>query len=82
MRFDLSSANWIPNYVKNQLKLKFPNKVTKTGEYIISSERTRSQFNNLQDCVTKIYEDLLVAAYIPPPPSEETLEKIDKLYTL
>lgn len=36
----------------------------------------------MQDCVTKIYEDLLVAAYIPPPPSEETLEKIDKLYII
>ena len=46
----------------------------------MSSDRYRTQPQNFQDCINKIYEAIVEAAYIPPETSPETLKKIAKLY--
>ncbi|KAJ1658336.1 hypothetical protein IWQ61_002412 [Dispira simplex] len=76
MRFNLCKAKWIPEFVKTQLKIKEPSRTNKAGEFIITSDRTRSQANNIEDCVQKLQAMLVSAAYIPPDPSQEAIEKI------
>ncbi|KAJ1962918.1 hypothetical protein IWQ62_003379, partial [Dispira parvispora] len=76
MRFNLRKAKWIPEFVKNQLQTKEPSHTNKIGEFIITSDRTRSQANNIEDCVQKLQAMLVCAAYIPPDPSQEAIAKI------
>ncbi|CAG8461556.1 4309_t:CDS:2 [Diversispora eburnea] len=53
--------------------------MNKNSELIITSDRTRSQVKNKDDCVDKLYDIILRAAQVPKGPDEETLERIEKL---
>ena len=47
---------------------------------MLTSDKTRSQIKNIEDCVDKLYEIILKAAEIPKAPDEETLKRIEQLY--
>ncbi|GBB85940.1 hypothetical protein RclHR1_12390002 [Rhizophagus clarus] len=79
MRFDLNEATWIPEYARKNLAIQEANRLNKKGEFIISSDKSRSQIKNIEDCVDKLYEIILKAAEIPKAPSEETLKRIEQL---
>ena len=49
---------------------------------MITSDKSRSQAKNIEDCVDKLYEIVLKAGEIPKAPSEETLKRIEQLYVI
>ncbi|CAG8780572.1 11253_t:CDS:1, partial [Cetraspora pellucida] len=55
------------------------NRINKKGEFVITSETTRSQVKNIEDCIERLYEIIVKAAEIPKGPSEETIQRIEKL---
>ncbi|CAO3622161.1 unnamed protein product [Cunninghamella blakesleeana] len=49
---NVNKANWIPEYGRE--KLKTSQYITKSGELKITSDKTRSQGKNLQECYEKL----------------------------
>jgi len=54
IRFHLDSATWLSKEVKEIIKNKYSNQITKNGYIIVRSERTRSQLLNQADALQKL----------------------------
>ncbi|RKP40431.1 hypothetical protein BJ085DRAFT_4046, partial [Dimargaris cristalligena] len=78
MRFKLAKAMWIPDFVKRQLRQQETNRLNQQGEFIVTSERHRTQRKNIEDCRQKLWEMVRQAAYIPPDPAEEAIDRLQK----
>ncbi|KAF9584909.1 hypothetical protein BGW38_004717 [Lunasporangiospora selenospora] len=79
MRFVIDEAFWLPEYVRTRLTIMESNKVNKNGEFVLSSDRKRTQMANLDDCLEKLHETLLKAAELCSLPDQETLEKLERM---
>ncbi|CDS07491.1 hypothetical protein LRAMOSA01440 [Lichtheimia ramosa] len=73
MRLELNQATWLPSYAKDKLKL------TKAGELVITSDKTRSQANNVDDCYNKLVQTIKDAVAVPRDPDEATLARVETL---
>ncbi|KAI5103008.1 peptidyl-tRNA hydrolase ICT1, mitochondrial, partial [Silurus meridionalis] len=73
VRFHVQTAEWIPEEVRKEILLKNKTRINKAGELIVTSEVSRSQQRNLDDCVHKISEIISEASERPPEPSAEDL---------
>jgi len=65
IRFNIESADWIPNEVKQRLIQYQSNKINKDGELLITSQEHRTQGKNKDDCISKL-QYMLAEAYIEP----------------
>ena len=54
VRFNMEKATWLKADVKEILKAKWSNQLTKEGDYFVKSDRTRSQMLNQADCLAKL----------------------------
>merc|ERR1711976_191199 len=54
IRFHLESASWLTPDVKEILKMKYPNQLTKDGFLVVKSDRTRSRLLNQADALQKL----------------------------
>ena len=54
IRFQVASANWIPEHIRSKLIEKTKNQITKEGYLVMKSDRTRSQQLNLADALDKV----------------------------
>ncbi|RXN05237.1 peptidyl-tRNA hydrolase mitochondrial [Labeo rohita] len=73
VRFHVQTAEWIPEEVRQEILLKNKTRINKVGELIVTSEISRSQQRNLEDCLQKISEMIAEASQQKPEPSEEDL---------
>ncbi|XP_043085974.1 peptidyl-tRNA hydrolase ICT1, mitochondrial isoform X2 [Puntigrus tetrazona] len=73
VRFHVQTAEWIPEEVRQEILLKNKTRVNKAGELIVTSEISRSQHRNLEDCLQKISEMITEASQQKPEPSEEDI---------
>ncbi|KAK1794503.1 hypothetical protein P4O66_010755, partial [Electrophorus voltai] len=71
VRFHVQTAEWIPEEVRNEILLKNKTRINKAGELIVTSEVSRSQHKNLEDCLHKISEMITEASQRPTEPSAE-----------
>ena len=55
------------------LLLQYKTRMNKAGELVVTSEVSRSQHRNLDECLQKIRHMISEASYTPPEPSEEDL---------
>ncbi|KAJ3249804.1 hypothetical protein HK104_007546, partial [Borealophlyctis nickersoniae] len=78
MRFTLGTADWLPAEVRKKLREQHANRLNKKDEFIIQSDRTRSQLENHEDCIAKLYEFIEKAAFVPEGPSQELLDRIEE----
>lgn len=67
VRFSLVEADWIPPQVRARLAEQRPHVLTRAGELVISSDRFRSQPQNLEDCLARLRSWLAAAARPPKP---------------
>lgn len=65
----ISSA--IPYGVKLRFQAAHGNRLTKEGDFLVTSDRFRDQGRNLADCQEKLRE-LLLAVALPPKPRKKT----------
>eukprot|EP00250_Pteridium_aquilinum_P004079 c14316_g1_i1 orf=65-766(+) len=79
MRFKLEAADWLPKRIKEKILQTEKNRINSEGELVISSTKTRTQKGNIEDALSKLQALIDAAAYVPPPPSQETKNKINKL---
>src|SRR5436309_14139974 len=66
-----ASAAPIPLAAWARMKARFPSRFTTEGDVVISSQATRDQDRNRQDCVEKLAE-MVRAALVAPAPREAT----------
>ncbi|KAJ3023509.1 hypothetical protein HKX48_002672 [Thoreauomyces humboldtii] len=78
MRFPISTVDWVPANVKVRLREQHPNKINKKDEFVVASDRHRTQHKNLEDCIDKLHNTIVEAAetLIVREPSEETVERV------
>ncbi|KAH7280462.1 hypothetical protein KP509_37G068800 [Ceratopteris richardii] len=79
MRFKVEEANWLPQRIKEKILQNERKRINSEGELVISSTKTRTQKGNIEDALSKLQAVIDAAAYVPPPPSEETKNKINRL---
>ena len=65
LRFKLSEANWIPTEIRDRFETQQANKITKDGEFVITSEVHRYQQSNIKECFDKLQKALAQAAKVP-----------------
>jgi len=63
--FLVTEAMWMPEDVKKRFMEQQSGKINKNGEFVITSQTTRSQKNNLDDCFEKLQSMLDQAAIEP-----------------
>ncbi|KAF9410951.1 hypothetical protein BGZ94_001482, partial [Podila epigama] len=78
MRFVVDEAMWLPEYVRERLRTEESNRINKNGEYVLTSDRKRTQMANLDDCMEKLHEILMTMAELPKLPDAETLERLER----
>ncbi|XP_014457274.1 large ribosomal subunit protein mL62 [Alligator mississippiensis] len=76
VRFHLASADWIPEDVRQKMAVLHKNKISKSGDLIVSSEASRYQMKNRADCLQKIRDMILVATEKPQVKCKETSEML------
>ncbi|KAJ2753413.1 hypothetical protein IWQ56_006616, partial [Coemansia nantahalensis] len=76
MRFALAEQTWLPAYVRRRLRELDAGRINARGEYQITSERTRSQRHNIDDCLDRLWQQIDRAAALPTAPRPETVERV------
>jgi ribosome-associated protein len=71
LRWTPSASPSLPDPVKARLLEKVANRLTREGELLIASTRTRDQGQNVEDCLDKL-RTLILAALHPPKPRRAT----------
>ena len=65
LRWDFDRSPSVPDAVKDRFRERFPSRLTTEGEVVLSSELTRDQGRNREDCLAKL-ADLLRSVARPP----------------
>ncbi|KAI9364900.1 hypothetical protein DFJ73DRAFT_354599 [Zopfochytrium polystomum] len=80
VRFSLDDAKWIPPEVRERMRIMPGARVSKDGQYIVTSDRHRTQSQNVDDCFAKLFAKIVEAGEIenPKETSEETVKRIQK----
>jgi ribosome-associated protein len=65
LRWKLDASPSVPEDVKIRFRARFPSRITTDGEVVISSELTRDQGRNREDCLEKLAAMLRSAAVAP-----------------
>ncbi|XP_066473243.1 large ribosomal subunit protein mL62 [Tiliqua scincoides] len=76
VRFHLASADWIAEDVRQNMAVMHKNKISKSGELIVTSEVSRYQMRNLADCLQKIRDMIAEATEKPKIVSREDVQAI------
>lgn len=79
MRFRLDSAIWLPPLARKCLRDQERGRLNTSGEFILTSERTRTQSENFQDCIDKLFEMIIKACELPKATEASKVERIKKL---
>ncbi|KAL4450122.1 hypothetical protein ABPG77_010791 [Micractinium sp. CCAP 211/92] len=74
MRLRLDAAPWLDDEVREAVRRMEKKRINKEGELVITSQRTRSQADNVEDALLKLQE-ILDAAWKSVQPIEEDPEK-------
>lgn len=65
LRWNFDGTTQVPEVVKERFRRLFGSRLTTEGELVLSSESTRDQSRNREDCLEKL-ADMLRAAATPP----------------
>ncbi len=71
LRWNMGASSSAPEGVKRRFRRKFPRRVSREGEVIISSSRFRDQGRNVADCLEKL-RAALAEVSTPPKPRRPT----------
>lgn len=71
LNWDLAGSPSIPDAVKERFRSRYPNLLNAEGLVQLSSDSTRSQRMNQDDCIRKLH-DLIDRVAVPPKPRKKT----------
>lgn len=58
------------------------NRVSKSGELVVTSTKFRSQQRNIEDAISRVQDIIKEASFVPGGPSEQQQQHVKKLYEL
>jgi len=78
LRWNPAKSGLLSPEVLQRLETLFPSHFTKEGDMLITSQKTRNQLKNREDCLDKLQHMLLEANQIPKPriPTKRTKNSI------
>jgi peptidyl-tRNA hydrolase ICT1 len=79
VKFRLDDADWIHNLVKKKIKENYSRYLTLNNEFTMQSEVHRTQEQNCEECVKKIYELIKECSVVPKETSAEQKKKVQKM---
>lgn len=80
MRLALNKAhNWLPGYAIENLKTSTQLRKSKDNEIIVTSDKTRSQAKNIQDCYEKLTNIIKESVAVAKEPDQATLLRVEQL---
>ncbi|KAI8366884.1 hypothetical protein BD560DRAFT_455012 [Blakeslea trispora] len=79
LRFSLLKANWLPDYAKQKIQNSPHLRKSKNNELIITSEKTRSQAKNIEDCYDKLVYAIKDSVAVTKEPDQATLLRVQAL---
>ncbi|TPX43353.1 hypothetical protein SeMB42_g04759 [Synchytrium endobioticum] len=84
IRFNISNASWLPDIVKAKISEQLGSKTNRQGDLIITSNRYRTQNQNLEDCIDKLHGSIVdgLNADLPGETSEATKTRVKKLQAM
>ncbi|KAL3079906.1 hypothetical protein niasHT_038423 [Heterodera trifolii] len=59
IRFTVDEADWIPRRVRERLVERYPRYMNNRGEFAFTSQKTRYQIQNMNDCFDRLHNMLL-----------------------
>ncbi len=65
LRWPVSGSDVLPPDVRDRFLRRFARRITKDGEFILTSQRYRDQGRNVQDCLDKL-RDMVREVALPP----------------
>jgi ribosome-associated protein len=65
LRWAISTNRSLPADVRQRFKLKYQQRISKTGDFILASQKYRDQTRNVTDCINKLEHMLLTVATAP-----------------
>jgi ribosome-associated protein len=65
VRFQVAEADWIPTDIRERLVAREASRITRDGDFVITSSRFRTRERNLEDVLEKLEEALARAAARP-----------------
>jgi ribosome-associated protein len=65
LRWNFDGSPSVPDDVKARFRVRFPSRLTTEGEVVLSSELTRDQGRNRDDCLDKLAQMLRAVAVAP-----------------
>lgn len=84
LRFGLDGAGWIHSAVKKRIRVEHEryvsvDLVTKKSEFLIQSDVHRTQEQNIDECVKKLYDVIKSCCAVPKETSEVQKDKVRKM---
>ncbi|KNE65049.1 hypothetical protein AMAG_10715 [Allomyces macrogynus ATCC 38327] len=70
---------WLPEYAHAVLMRQRSAQINKDGDLVVMSDRFRSQRQNVDDCVEKVFEMVKEAGYVPRETTDEQKRHVKKL---
>lgn len=71
LRWDVAGSPSLPDAVRARLLARYPRRLTRTGELVITSQRFRDRGRNVADCLEKL-RALLLSVATPRTPRRPT----------
>ncbi|KAJ8264142.1 hypothetical protein GJAV_G00145700 [Gymnothorax javanicus] len=71
IRFHVQTADWIPEEARSKILKSNKSRINKAGELLVTSEVSRSQQRNFEDCLKKISDIIKEANQKPHEPTAE-----------
>ncbi len=65
LHWDVTTSSSLPEDVRTRFLAKYPRRINKEGQLVISSERFRDQGRNVTDCTNKLRDLILEIATAP-----------------
>lgn len=75
-KFDFYTADFLPEWVKDNLANKQANRINKQGYLVVSAQEQRTQIDNIRIVMTKLQAMIDEAAHVPKPPDPRKLKKM------
>ncbi|ORZ33389.1 hypothetical protein BCR44DRAFT_1371949, partial [Catenaria anguillulae PL171] len=77
LRFPLDPPpSWLPTYCLDRLQAQQASKINKAGDLLVSSDKFRTQRQNIDECIDKLYAMIVEAGYIPRETSAQQRKKV------
>jgi peptidyl-tRNA hydrolase ICT1 len=76
LRFTVAAASWLPQYGRERLQALHKGNINRDGEFVLTSQKTRSLKQNTDDAFERVRQMCVVAMQVPKETSPEQKRRV------